>query len=86
MIGYVPMAFFKNFLMKQMLKRQLKGVPEAQQEQIIALVEQNPDFFQSIAQEVEALTKQGRDQTAAVMEVMRKRQGELQKLMQNMKR
>lgn len=80
------MAFFKNFLMKQMLKRQLKGVPEAQQEQIIALVEQNPDFFQSIAQEVEALTKQGRDQTAAVMEVMRKRQGELQKLMQNMKR
>ncbi len=80
------MAFFKNFLMKQMLKRQLKGVPEAQQEQIIALVEQNPDFFQSIAQEVEALTKQGRDQTAAVMEVMRKRQGELQKLMQNIKR
>jgi hypothetical protein len=80
------MAFFKNFLMKQMLKRQLKGVPEAQQEQIIALVEQNPDFFQSIAQEVEALTKQGRDQTAAVMEVMRKRQGELQKLMQNVKR
>ena len=72
--------------MKQMLKRQLKGVPEAQQEQIIALVEQNPDFFQSIAQEVDALTKQGRDQTAAVMEVMRKRQGELQKLMQNIKR
>lgn len=80
------MAFFKNFLMKQMLKRQLKGVPEAQQEQIIALVEQNPDFFNSIAQEVDALTKQGRDQTAAVMEVMRKRQGELQKLMQNVKR
>lgn len=80
------MAFFKNFLMKQMLKRQLKGVPEAQQEQIIALVEKNPDFFNSIAQEVEALTKQGRDQNAAVMEVMRKRQGELQKLMQNFKR
>ncbi len=72
--------------MKQMLKRQLKGVPESQQEQIIALVEQNPDFFNSIAKEVEALTKQGRDQTAAVMEVMRKRQGELQKLMQNVKR
>lgn len=75
------MAFFKNFLMKQMLKRQMKGVPEAEQDRIIALVEQNPDFFNSIAQEVEALTKQGRDQTAAVMEVMRKRQGELQKIM-----
>ncbi len=65
-----------------MLKRQMKGVPEAEQDRIIALVEQNPDFFNSIAQEVEALTKQGRSQQAAVMEVMRKRQGELQKIMQ----
>lgn len=69
-----------------MLKRQLKGVPPAQQEQIITLVEQNPDFFNSIAQEVDALVKQGRDQQAAVMEVMRKRQGELQKLMTQMRR
>lgn len=75
------MAFFKNFLMKQMLKRQMKGVPEAEQERIISLVESNPDFFQKIAEEVEALKKQGRDQMAATMEVMRKHQGELQKLM-----
>ena len=68
--------------MKQMLKRQMKGVPEAEQDRIIALVEQNPDFFNSIAQDVEVLTKQGRSQQAAVMEVMRKRQGELQKIMQ----
>ncbi len=71
--------------MKQMLTRQLKGVPESQQDQIIALVEQNPDFFNSIATEVEALTKQGKSQQVAVLEVMRKRQGELQKLMQNVK-
>ena len=75
------MAFFKNFLMKQMLKRQMKGVPEAEQERIISLVESNPDFFQKIAEEVEALKKQGRDQMAATMEVMRKHQGELQKIM-----
>lgn len=67
--------------MKQMLKRQMKGVPEAEQERIISLVESNPDFFQKIAEEVEALKKQGRDQMAATMEVMRKHQGELQKLM-----
>ncbi len=76
------MAFFKNFLMKQMLKRQMKGVPEAEQERIIGLVESNPEFFENIAKEVDALKKQGRDQTAATMEVMRKHQGELQKLMQ----
>lgn len=75
------MAFFKNFLMKQMIKRQMKGVPESEQEKIIALVESNPDFFQNIAKEVEALTKQGKSQMAASMEVMRKHQGELQKMM-----
>ncbi|MBP6974430.1 MAG: hypothetical protein KBB54_00635 [Candidatus Pacebacteria bacterium] len=76
------MAFFKNFLMKQMLKRQMKGVPEAEQERIIGLVESNPAFFETIAKEVEALKKQGRAEMAATMEVMRKHQGELQKLMQ----
>ena len=76
------MAFFKNFLMKQMLKRQMKGVPEAEQERIIGLVESNPAFFENIAKEVEALKKQGRTDMAATREVMRKHQGELQKLMQ----
>lgn len=75
------MAFFKNFLMKQMLKRQMKGVPEAEQERIISIVEQNPQIFENIAKEIDALKKQGRDEKAAAMEVMRKHQGELQKLM-----
>lgn len=67
--------------MKQMLKRQLKGVPEAEQERIISAVEANPEFFQSIGKEIEALQKQGRDQMAATMEVMRKHQGDIQKIM-----
>ena len=76
------MAFFKNFLMKQMIKKQMKGVPEAQQEMVLSAVEKNPEFFENIAKEVDALTKQGRDQMSATMEVMRKHQGELQKIMQ----
>ncbi len=76
------MAFFKNFVMKQMVKRQMKGVPEAQQEMVLAAVEKNPEFFENIAKEVDALTKQGRDQMSATMEVMRKHQSELQKIMQ----
>lgn len=68
-----------------MLKRQMKGVPEAEQERIISLVESNPEFFENIAKEVEVLTKQGRDQMSATMEVMRKNQGQLQKIMQGKK-
>jgi len=68
----------QNFLMKKMLKSQLKGVPEAQQDMIISAVEKNPKLFSDIAAEVQVLTKQGRDQMSATMEVMRKHQAELQ--------
>lgn len=72
---------FKNFLMKQMLKRQLKGVPEAEQERIISVIEKNPEFFKEIAEEVDKRVKGGMSQTEASMLVMRKRQDELRKIM-----
>jgi hypothetical protein len=68
----------KSFLLKQVLKRQMKGVPESQRDMIISAVEKNPKLFEDIAKEVEALTKQGKDQMSATMEVMRKHQAELQ--------
>ena len=71
----------KSFLLKTMLKKQLKGVPEAQQDMIVSAVEKNPKLFEDIAQEVQELTKQGKDQMSATMEVMRKHQSELQSLM-----
>lgn len=74
------MAFFQDMLMKQMLKRQMKGVPEAEQEKMLELITKNPDFFQNIATEVDKRMKQGRPQMEAVMEVMRENQEELQKL------
>ena len=67
--------------MKKMLKSQLKGVPEAQQDMIISAVEKNPKLFEDIAKEVQELTRQGKDQMSATMEVMRKHQSELQSLM-----
>lgn len=74
------MAFFQDMLMKQMLKRQMKGVPEAEQEKMLELITKNPQFFQNIAVEVDKRMKQGRPQMEAVMEVMRENQEELQKL------
>jgi len=71
---------FKEMLMKKMLKSQLKGMPEAEQEKMIALVIKNPQFFQSLALEIQAEMKNGKDQQTAAMEVMTKHKDELQKI------
>lgn len=72
---------FKEFLLKQMIKRQLKGVPEQEVDRIIALVEKNPELFKKIGDEIEKKVKSGRSQMAASMEVMRAHQAELQKVL-----
>lgn len=68
--------------MKKMLKAQMKGIPEAEQDKIIKMVEKNPKFFQQIATEVQAKMKnEGKDQMTASMEVMQKHKDEMQKVM-----
>lgn len=73
----------KDFFVKKMLSSQLKksGLPEEQQNMIIEAVLKNPQFFEKIAKEAKELEKQGKPQQAAMMEVMRKHQSELQKIM-----
>lgn len=73
---------FKEFLLKQMMKKQLKGMPEAEIDRIVGIVSKNPDFFKKIGEEIEKKIKSGRSQTAATMEVMRAHQAEIQKMMQ----
>ncbi|MFC1623510.1 hypothetical protein ACFL05_00095 [Patescibacteria group bacterium] len=68
-------------LMKKMLKSQMKGVPEAEQEKMIKLIEENPDLFQKIGLEVQEKMKEGKDQMAATMEVMQLHQDELKGIM-----
>jgi hypothetical protein len=75
------MSFFKDLLLKKMLKSQLKGMPEAQQNMIISAVEKNPKLFEDIAKEVQEKIKGGMDQQAATMQVMMAHQKELQDLM-----
>lgn len=71
----------KEFFMKQMLKAKLKHLPKEQQDKIISVIEKNPEFFENIAKKIDARVKQGKDQMAATMEVMREHQAELQKIM-----
>jgi len=68
----------KDFFLKKMIKSQLKNVPADQQEMIMKLVEEHPELFAKIAKEVQALTKGGKSQMVAMMEVMKKYQKELQ--------
>ena len=76
------MGFFKNLMMKQMIKSQMKGVPQEQQDKILAAVEKNPQFFEDIAKKIEQKQKEGKGQMEASMEVMRENQDQLRKLMQ----
>ncbi len=67
--------------MKQMLKKQMKGVPEAEQEKVFSAIEKNPDFFADIAKEIEEKMKTGKSQTDASIEVMRAHEGKLREIM-----
>ena len=71
----------KNFMMKKLLEKQLKNVPEDQKELILTLVEKDPKLFEKIALEMQAEMKAGKDQMAAAMKVMPKYQTQLQALM-----
>lgn len=71
----------KSFFMKKMLQSQLKGVPQAEQDKLFAMVEKDPALFQKIAEEVQEATKKGEDQMSAMMRVAKKYEAELKKLM-----
>lgn len=64
-----------------MLKKQMKGVPEEQQEKIFTMVEKNPDFFMKIAKEVQDKMSNGMSQQDATMAVMRSHEEELKSVM-----
>jgi hypothetical protein len=69
---------FGNFLLRKMLR--LKGVPEAQIELFVSMMEKNPELFKTIAKEVEEKTKAGMTQEQASVLVMKKYEQELKKL------
>ena len=69
---------FQNFLLKKMLKSQ--GVPEAQIDMFITMMEKNPELFTMIAKEIEEKVKGGMSQMDAGMLVVKKYETELKKL------
>ncbi len=73
---------FQNFILKHYAKWKLKDVPEAQREQMTALVTKDPELFKAIGEEIERRKKGGESEMKASMEVMKKYRAELAALMQ----
>ncbi len=71
----------KDFFLKQALKHKMKDVPEAQRDQLMAVMEAHPDFFKKVGEEVQRRVKSGQSEVAATMTVMREHQAELQRIM-----
>lgn len=67
--------------MKTMLKKQMKGVPEAEQERIFAMIEKNPDFFMKIAKDVQEKVSGGMSQQDAMMAVMKANETQMKEVM-----
>jgi len=72
----------QGFLLNQYAKWKLKDVPEAQREQMTALISKNPELFKKIGEEIERRKKGGESEMKAAMEVMKKYRTELATLMQ----
>jgi len=71
---------FGNFMLKQMMKSQLKHLPKEQQDVLLRMVEENPELFKQIAEEVQERMKAGENQMAATAGVVKKYQSQLKKL------
>ena len=67
--------------MKKMLASQMKGVPQAEQEKLFAMMEKNPDLFQKIGLEVQEEMKRGTSQMDATMKVVKKYEADLKKIL-----
>ena len=81
MLLYHNSIMIKDFLLKQVVERQLKGLPENEIDRIVDIVGKNPEIFKKIGDEIKAKVKSGRSEQAAALEVMRAHQAELQKIM-----
>ncbi|MEK7091525.1 MAG: hypothetical protein AAB900_00910 [Patescibacteria group bacterium] len=69
----------KEFFLKQMLKS--KGVPEEQIDQVLTIVQKNPELFAQMAKDIEQKVKsEKKSETQAAMEVMGKYKTELEQL------
>lgn len=77
------MAYMKDFLMRQVAKWKLKDVPEEKRDQILGMLEKDPELMKKIGEEIDRRVKKGgENQMKATMEVMKKYRNELAAVVQ----
>lgn len=74
---------FKKMMLRAMMAKQLKGMPKEMQEQILGMVEKNPEFFTKMAKKIQERVKRGENQMFAMQAVAKEHQNELQKMFQS---
>jgi hypothetical protein len=72
---------FQGFLLKHYANWKLRGTPQGQRDQMLTLVEKNPELFKKIGEEVERRKKGGESEMKAAMEVMKKYRTDIAELM-----
>ena len=70
-----------NFFTKSLIKRQMKGMPEAEIEKVLTIIEKNPTFFKKMADTVQAKTKKGMSQEDAAKEFAQENAKELAEIL-----
>lgn len=71
----------KDYITEKLIRAKMKNLPKQQQDMFIKLISENPELFKKIGDEVKVLTKSGTSEMTATMQVMRKYQAEIQRLM-----
>lgn len=74
---------FQKFILKKLVGSKLKsaGMNDQQVDQLLEVIQKNPEFFKKIQDQIEAKKKQGVPEQAAMMTVMRENQAELQRIL-----
>lgn len=73
----------QNFLLRQVAKWKLKDTPAAQRDQILGMLEKDPELMKKVGEEIDRRVKKGgEDQMKATMAVMKKYRAELAAVMQ----
>ena len=70
----------QDMLLRKMLQSKMAGVPKEEQDRIFDIIQKHPDLFQKIGLEVQSAMKSGKDQNAAVMDVIAKYKDDLEKI------
>ena len=70
-----------NFFTKMLIKKQLHGMPEAEVEKLITLIDKNPEFFKKMIEGVQQKTKNGMSQMDAAKQFAEENKEEMKKIL-----